>query len=170
MKKNLISVLILALVLANVILTGILMFSIIPQTKKSNELINKVANAIHLELESGLSMSVPIDKVYVHNLADEFTCNLKKGEDGKDHFALFKVGLSLNTDSKEYDEGAGIETLTSKETIIRDRINSIVSQYTIDEFNAEGNYAVKQQILKEMQSLFGIEFIVGVSFSSVNAQ
>ena len=48
--------------------------------------------------------------------------------------------------------------------------NSIVSQFTIEEFNAEGNYAVKQEILKEMQSLFGAEFIVGVSFSSVNAQ
>lgn len=170
MKKNLMSVLILALVLANLVLTGILAFTIIPQTKKSNELIDKVCNAIHLELESGESISVPIENIYVHNIVDEFTCNLKKGEDGKDHFAIFKVGFSLNTKSEEYDEGAGIESLTSKETIIRDRINSIVSQFTIDEFNAEGNYAVKQEILKEMQSLFGAEFIVGVSFSSVNAQ
>ena len=170
MKKNLISVLILALVLANLIMTGILAFTIIPQTKKSNELIDKVCNAIHLELESGESISVPIDKIYVHNLADEFTCNLKKGEDGKDHFALFKVGFSLNTESEEYDEGAGIESLTSKETIIRDYVNSIVSRYTVDEFNADGNYAVKQEILKAMQGLFGAEFIVGVSFSSVNAQ
>ena len=170
MKKNLISVLILALVLANLILTGILAFTIIPQTKKSNELIDKVCNAIHLELESGESISVPIENIYVHNLVDEFTCNLKKGEDGKDHFALFKVGFSLNTESEEYDEGAGIESLTSKETIIRDYVNSIVSRYTIDEFNADGNYAVKQEILKAMQGLFGAEFIVGVSFSSVNAQ
>lgn len=170
MKKNLISVLILALVLANLILTGILAFTIIPQTKKSNELIDKVCNAIHLELESGESISVPIENIYVHNLTDEFTCNLKKGEDGKDHFAIFKVGFSLNTESDEYDEGKGIDSLTSKETIIRDRVNSIVSQFTIDEFNADGNYAVKQEILKEMQSLFGAEFIVGVSFSSVNAQ
>ena len=170
MKKNLISVLILALVLANLILTGILAFTIIPQTKKSNEFIDKVCNAIHLELESGESISVPIENIYVHNLTDEFTCNLKKGEDGKDHFAIFKVGFSLNTKSDEYDEGKGIDSLTAKETIIRDRVNSIVSQFTIDEFNADGNYAVKQEILKEMQSLFGAEFIVGVSFSSVNAQ
>ena len=170
MKKNLISVLILALVLANLILTGILAFTIIPQTKKSNELIDKVCNAIHLELESGESISVPIENIVVHNLVDEFTCNLKKGEDGKDHFALFKVGFSLNIESEEYADGAGIESLTAKETIIRDRVNSIVSTFTIDEFNADGNYVVKQEILKEMQSLFGAEFIVGVSFSSVNAQ
>ena len=170
MKKNLISVLILALVLANLILTGILAFTIIPQTKKSNELIDKVCSAIELELESGENISVPIENIVVHNLVDEFTCNLKASGDGKDHFALFKVGFSLNIESEEYDEGAGVDDLTAKETIIRDRINSIVSQYTIDEFNADGNYAVKQEILKEMQSLFGAEFIVGVSFSSVNAQ
>lgn len=44
MKKNLMSVLILALVVANLILTAILMISVVPQTKKANELINKVCS------------------------------------------------------------------------------------------------------------------------------
>ena len=48
MKKNLMSVLILALVLVNLILTGILTITILPQTKKSNELVNKVCSAIDL--------------------------------------------------------------------------------------------------------------------------
>ena len=50
MKKNLITVIILALVLANLILTAILVFTIIPQTKKSNQLIDQVCSAINLEL------------------------------------------------------------------------------------------------------------------------
>ena len=53
MKKNLITVIILALVLANLILTAILVFTIIPQTKKSNQLIDQVCSAINLELQSG---------------------------------------------------------------------------------------------------------------------
>ena len=40
----------------------------------------------------------------------------------------------------------------------------------MEEFKADGNYAVKQEILSTMQGLFGADFIVGVSFSSVNAQ
>ena len=44
MKKNLITVIILALVLANLILTAILVFTIIPQTKKSNQLIDQVCS------------------------------------------------------------------------------------------------------------------------------
>ena len=71
MKKNLISVLILALVLANLILTAILAFTIIPQTKKSNELIDQVCSAIDLELESGSNISVPIE-----NRLNGSDCNL----------------------------------------------------------------------------------------------
>lgn len=170
MKKNLISVLILALVLANLILTAILAFTIIPQTKKSNELIDQVCSAIDLELESGSNISVPIENIVVHNILDEFTCNLANSGDGKDHFALFSIGFSINTESEQYDDGAGLESLKAKETIIKDQINSIVSKYTLEEFKADGNYAVKQEILSTMQELFGKEFIVGVSFSSVNAQ
>lgn len=170
MKKNLISVLILALVLANLILTAILAFTIIPQTKKSNELIDQVCSAIDLELESGSNISVPIENIELYNIVDEFTCNLADSGDGKDHYAIFSVGLSINTESEEYDKGEYVADLDGKVAIIRDQINSIVSTYTLEEFRADGNYAVKQEILKTMQELFGVEFIVGVSFSSVNAQ
>ena len=50
MKKNLMSVLILALVLVNTILTAILAIGIIPSVKKSNQLVETVASAINLEL------------------------------------------------------------------------------------------------------------------------
>ena len=170
MKKNLISVLILALVLANLILTAILAFTIIPQTKKSNELIDQVCSAIDLELESGANITVPIENIELYNIVDEFTCNLADSGDGKDHFALFTIGFSINTESEEYDKGEGVANLDAKVTIVKDQINSIVSRYTLEEFRADGNYAVKQEILKTMQDLFGKEFIVGVSFSSVNAQ
>ena len=53
MKKNLMTVVILALVFANFVLTAIMMFSVLPQTQKANELINKVCAAIDLELNSG---------------------------------------------------------------------------------------------------------------------
>ena len=64
MKKNLMSVLILALVVANLILTAILMISVVPQTKKANELVTKVCSAIDLELEGGKEKSaidIPMD-------------------------------------------------------------------------------------------------------------
>ena len=57
MKKNLISVLILALCFANLVLTALLIFTIIPETKKANNLIDQVCEAISLDLNSGTATS-----------------------------------------------------------------------------------------------------------------
>ena len=79
MKKNLLTVIILALVLVNLILTAVLAFSVIPQTKKSNELIDQVCAAINIELEGGQnkdSSAVPIEEIAVYNITDNFTVNL----------------------------------------------------------------------------------------------
>ena len=111
MKKNLITVIILALVLANLILTAILVFTIIPQTKKSNQLIDQVCSAINLELQSGentpATPEVPIEDVETYAITDGFTVNLKQGEDGKQHYAVFSVSLSLNTKSDGYKTYGG---------------------------------------------------------------
>ena len=166
MKKNLITVIILALVLANLILTAILVFTIIPQTKKSNQLIDQVCSAINLELQSGentpATPEVPIEG---------FTVNLKQGEDGKQHYAVFSVSLSLNTKSDGYKTYGGSEGLAAKVTIIQSEINTIVNGYTLDEFNANGYQNVKDDILKTLQDMFGgSDFIVGVNFSSVQTE
>ena len=104
MKKNLLAVIILALVLVNLILTAVLVFSIIPQTKKSNELIDQVCAAINIELEGGQnkdSSAVPIEEIAVYNITDNFTVNLADNGDGKKHYAVFSVGLSVNKTSEE---------------------------------------------------------------------
>ena len=106
MKKNLITVVILALVLVNLILTAVLTITILPETKKANELITQVCSAINLELNSGSvtsnSMSVPIDKLATYDITDDMTINLKDSEDGKKHYAVITVSLSMNTDSEGY--------------------------------------------------------------------
>lgn len=174
MKKNLMSVIILALVLANLILTAVLAFTIIPQTKKSNELVDQVCAAINIELEGGQNMNtaaVPIEDVEVYNVTDSFTVSLSPNGDGKKHYAIFSVGLSMNTKSEGYETYGGSEGLTEKETIIRSEINAIVSAYTIDEFDADGQKAVKQEILEAMQNMFGgQDFITAVNFSSVTSE
>lgn len=174
MKKNLVSIIIMALVLANLILTAILAFTIIPQTKRSNELVDQVCSAINIELESGQNKdasAVPIEDIEVYNITDSFTVNLASNGDGKKHYAVFSVGLSINTKSEAYETYGGAEGLAEKETIIRSEINTIVSSHTVDEFDAEGQMAIKEEILEAMQNMFGgTDFIVGVNFSSVTTE
>ena len=164
MKKNLMTVIILALVLVNLVLTAILAFTIIPQTRKSNQLID-------LELEDGSSKdtaAVPVEDIEVYDIEASFTVNLSPSGDGKDHVAVFSIGLSLNTKSDGY-KSIGTEGLKAKETLIKNDINTIVSGYTMEQFR-EDEQSVKDAILEDLQEMFGSDFIVGVSFSSVNTQ
>ena len=171
MKKNLMTVIILALVLVNLVLTAILAFTIIPQTRKSNQLIDKIASAIDLELEDGSgkdTAAVPVEDIEVYDIEASFTVNLSPSGDGKDHVAVFSIGLSLNTKSDGY-KSIGIEGLKAKETLIKNDINTIVSEYTMEQFR-EDEQSVKDAILEDLLEMFGADFIVGVSFSSVNTQ
>ena len=100
--------------------------------------------------------------------------NLADSGDGKKHYAQFSVGLSVNTKSegyKTYGGGEGLPELVAKETIIRSEINTIVSSYTEEAFNADGQKAVKEEILEAVQDMFGgTDFIIGVNFSSVGTE
>ncbi|MCI9416453.1 MAG: flagellar basal body-associated FliL family protein [Eubacterium sp.] len=170
MKKNLITVVILALVLVNLILTAILTITILPQTKKANELITQVCSAINLELRSGSvtsdSMSVPIDKVASHDIP-EMTINLKDSGDGKSHYATVSVSLSMNTESDGYKEYG--ETMAERDSLIKSQINAVVSGYTYEEFTAN-QQEVQNAILADLQKLFSSDFIVSVGFPTVTSQ
>ena len=160
MKKNLITVVILALVLVNLILTAILTITILPQTKKANELITQVCSAINLEL------SVPIDKVASHDIP-EMTINLKDSGDGKSHYATVSVSLSMNTESDGYKEYG--ETMAERDSLIKSQINAVVSGYTYEEFTAN-QQEVQNAILADLQKLFSSDFIGSVGFPTVTSQ
>ncbi len=170
MKKNLLTVITLALVLVNLVLTVILTITIVPETKQANELITKVCSAIDLDLESGSATSnanISIDQITTVDLTDTLTINLKKGEDGKDHYAMIAVTLSLNNASEDYET---INTQVSeKEKLIASEINNIVSNYTLDEIR-NNQESLQEEILKDLQKMFGSDCIVGVGFSSIQYQ
>ncbi|MBU5472919.1 flagellar basal body-associated FliL family protein [Roseburia sp. MSJ-14] len=170
MKKNLMSVLILALVLANLILTAILMISVVPQSKKANELITKVCSAIDLELESGKeegAIDVPMSQIEEVKLSDgeKMTINLKN-TDGKDHYVMMSVSLALDTKNKDYTDAT---VISDKEGIIKDEINKIVSGHTIDDMRNDTK-GIQNEILKSLRKMYDSDFIVSVVFSDINYQ
>lgn len=172
MKKNLISVIILALVAADFVLTALLVFTVLPETQKANALIEDVCSAIDLELSSGgvsdLS-NIPIEQIegYVLNGGETINTNLKDDGTGT-HYAVLGVSLSLNTKSENYKKYSP-EVLATKEDIILNDINKIVGSYTKAEFDA-GTEEVQAEILKDMQNMFGADYIVGVNFSQKQSQ
>ena len=161
MKKNLITVITLALVVVNLVLTVILTITILPETQKANELITKVCSAIDLDLESGSATSnanIPIDQIEVYN---------KQDGDGKDHFAMITVSISMDTKNSDYKDLK--PQVEEKVNLIKGDINNIVSQYTIDEIK-NNQSAVQDEILKDLQKMFGSDFIVAVGFPTAQYQ
>jgi flagellar FliL protein len=169
MKKNLISVIILALTFANFVLTALLIFTVLPETKKANEMITAVCSAIDLELNSGAATgltNLPIEQIttYSVNGGSNITTNLKT-TDGTNHYVVVTVSLSLNNESDNFTKYSP-DVLTEKDSIIQDDIIQIISGYTVDEFN-DNVTGVKEQILADMQSMFGSDYVVGVNFSGL---
>lgn len=174
MKKNLMSVLILALVVVNLALTAVLLLTVLPQAKKANELVGKVASAIELELSSGqitTSNTIPIDDIEVYELNEgtAMLINLQNSEeDGSSgHHAQLAVSLSLNTQSKDFETGK--ESLSTKEALVKDVVNNVVGGYTPEGLRSNPQDA-QQEILKGLQELFESNFIVGVSFPTFTVE
>ena len=170
MKKNLMSVLILALVVVNLVLTAILTITVLPQAKKSNELIDKVCSAINLELQSGElkdKSSVPIEQLDMYDLPDSLTINLKNSEDGSAHFAIVNVSVYMDNENDGYKTYG--EKMSERQTLIENEINNTINQFTMEEVNGDPE-AVKDEITRRLQNLFDSDFIVGVGFSKITCQ
>ena len=167
MKKNLISVIILALLVVNIILTAIMMFSVTSASRKTASLVDNIATALNLELTAQNGdgpVAVPMENIETYDIAESMTIPLKNSEDGSSHFCLASIGFSINT------KGDGYKTygsdLSPQETMIKDRINSVFANYSLEE--ARGNEeAIKAEILSNVQQMFDSDFIFDVSFSSI---
>ncbi len=172
MKKNLMSVLILALVLVNLVLTAILTITILPQTKKSNELINQVCSAINLELQSGEVTDVsqiPVDQLATYSLETEFMVNLKDSGDGKQHIAQLSVSIYMDKENKDYKTYGTEAKLAEHQNLIENEINRTVNEYTIDDMT-NNQQGVQDAITKNLQKLYNSDFIVGVGFTKITCQ
>lgn len=166
MKKNLLSIIILALLVVNIVLSAIMMISVSSATKKTASLVADIAAIIGLEIEglpdSNMAAAVPMSQTEVFNITGELTIPLKTGEDGKSHFAMGTVSLSMNSAHEDYATYS--ETMATKEGLIKDIIFSVMANYTMEEAKTS-SAAIKQEIIQEIQALFGSDFIYGVSYS-----
>ncbi len=165
MKKNLMSVLILALVVANLILTAILMISVVPQTKKANELVNKVCSAIDLELEGGkekATIDIPMEQVATVQVdgGESITVNLKSDNDRKS-YAIVSISLALDTKNKDYKKGT--EAITANEDLIKDEVIKVIAKHTIDDMRT-AQKEIQDEVLVSLRKLFESDFIVSVAF------
>ena len=171
MKKNMISVIILALLIVNIALTGVMMFSIVSTEKKTAKLIDGISTALNLELAqsdgetSEETTSLPMEDITVYSIADAMTIPLKNGGDGKDHFVQVSVSFSLNNKSADFKKyGAG--DLSGQQDLIKNEIITVFEGYTLEDAKVN-QAAIKKDILSRVQKMYNSKFIFNVSFSNI---
>ncbi|MBQ8591452.1 MAG: flagellar basal body-associated FliL family protein [Lachnospiraceae bacterium] len=168
MKKNILSILILALLVVNIVLTSVMMLTVTSSSKKTANLVTQIATILDLELaseEEEVEEIIPMENITTLDLAGEMTIPLAKGEDGASHYCLLQASLVMNTKDdgyKKYGE-------TIQESLIRDIIIQTVSEYTLEEFNANTD-EVKAKIVEKIQAMYDSEFIFKVAFGDYQCQ
>lgn len=170
MKKNLLTIIILAIGILNMVLAAVLVFAVVPTTMRTNELISKVASSIDLELEGSVESKdkqVDIANIEVYQFPADLTINLKNApNDSKNHYALVSVSLSMNTKAENYKTlQPAVETNLS---VLKEIISDEIKNYTMQEINeADTKNKIKEDILIKIQEYFNSDFIFSMSLNMV---
>ena len=172
MKQNLMSVVILALLVVNLILTGIMMFSCVSANKKTAALVNDIASVLDLELTGGGSnteevAAVSVADTEIYNIADAMTVALRPSEDGKEHYCMCEVSFSMNKTHEDYETMSPM--VATQESKIRSIIIGVIGGYTKEEAQANQK-AIESEILEQVQQMFGSNFIYEAYFRDVKFQ
>lgn len=172
MKKNLITVIILAICIVNLVLNALLVFVFLPASKKTDKLVTEIASILELEIEksdtkepSGPSIS----DVATYNLTETTTINLKNDGTGTNHYAIIGISISMNASSKDYEE---LNTkLPTTESWVFDVTRSTVQGYTYSEINdAAIQKIIKDEITAGLQEKYQTDCIYDVTFSQFITQ
>ncbi len=171
MKKNLITVVILALCIINLILNALIVFTCMPSASKTNKLITEIASVLDLELEKDGDKEKKVDlaDLATYALEDKQVVNLKSDSSGEAHFVQAGVSITLDSSAKDYDTvNEKLPTMTGS---INNDVRDVLSSYTFTEINdLEIQTNAKKEILKKLQDRFGTECIYGVDFSTFTLQ
>lgn len=172
MKKNLLTVLILALLVVNIVLTCVLMFSVIGTNQKTAQLVSNIATVMNLELtvpgEEEPEEPISLADTAEHKLTNSMTIPLASeaadGGSSKERYIMFDVALMMNMTHEDYKTYG--ETIGDRESMIEDVITTVVTSHTETECrnDLEG---IKEEILEQLQELFQSDFIYKIGITSV---
>lgn len=178
MKKNLLGIIILFLLIVNITLTGIMMFSLVVPNQRALALMTDVATVLKLELptegssEAGdfIAPEVPIRNVTTYNVADgeSMRIPLKMGpEDSSTKYIMLRAALSMDSKNRGYrdtDDG----NLSSVDTMIQDVIIRTISQHTMEEVrNSVIMDQIRSDIVLGLHALYNSDFIFSIVFRDI---
>ncbi|MCR5797209.1 MAG: hypothetical protein K6G63_04745 [Eubacterium sp.] len=163
MKKNILTIIIAASTVLNLVLTMVLVFSVVPAMNKTNNLVDKVATAVDLELEeTGQSKGYEVTDLEPYDITfdNKQTINLKREQgDTEAHFVILEgVTVSFNTKADDYDDISA--SVKGSGVYISDIVKEVISQETIQSLDET---KIKEKALEKVKEFYKSECIVRLS-------
>lgn len=166
MKKNMLTVLVLILCIVNLTLSAYIVFTVVPNAQRTDNLITRILQIIDLELESPLPQDInttyDIENIVKYSLED-MTTNLIAGKDGKTHYAkITNASLTMNNADEDYAKLS--VKLEDMEADIISIFKDNVAKYDNEQLAAvDMKKTIKEQILLDIQTLFNSKFVVDIT-------
>jgi flagellar FliL protein len=172
MKKNLITVLILAISIINLVFNILLVFVFMPSATKTNKLITDIAEVLDIEIASQEGISnVSFDVADLASFELEQGNPINLADDGSGTSHVLQYGLTLNLDSTADDYSKVNSSLESSTAMVYDLTRDIIAKYTYAEVkDVEVQKQIKEELLTELRETFGTVCIYSVSFYNWVAQ
>ncbi len=171
MKKNLISILILALLFVNVVLTSILMFSVTGTAKKTAALVTNIASVLNIELdketEEGEEVVLLADSVALDVQDNKTPIPLKMGADNTQHYCLVSVTIHMNKKHEDYETFS--VSVSEQLSLFQSIVTDVVSGYTLEQAQTDRE-SMKNEILSKIQEAYGSTFVYKVTFGNIMFQ
>ena len=165
MKKNILTVVIMACTLINLVLTAVLVFTVMPAMNKTTNLIDKVASVIDLEIETKdesedytiadlESFAIDYDAVQNINLLPE------EGDDTMHVFRMKGIVVSFNMKAEDYATVS--EQIKTDSTHVKDIVIKTISAHTKSDFD---QVKVANECVKKLQELYNTKCLVELIFT-----
>lgn len=166
MKKNILTIVIMAATLINLILSVVLVFSVMPAMNKTSNLVDKVASVIDLEIEDANAedQEYSIDDLvaYTKTYDDKVNVNLKK-EDGDDanHYVQL-TGFVVSFNSKAEDYSTVSESIQGNDVYVDDIVKETIAGCTA---STADQVKIKTEIIKKIQEKYNTKAVVEISLT-----
>jgi flagellar FliL protein len=173
MKRNMLAIIILALLVINTVLTGIVMLSVMQTNQKTATVISDIAAALELEAGGGAGTSSGFARQASDITAAEtanfeitdIQISLAKTDSGQAAILQCSLNISMDTVNSDYATLGSSESLAGATSKIKSIANEVVSQYNYDNIS-DNQAAIEREILYKVHDYFCSAFIYDISFSS----
>ncbi|MBO6108441.1 MAG: hypothetical protein J6P16_03440 [Eubacterium sp.] len=164
MKKNILTVVIMAATVINLVLTAVLVFSVVPAMNKTTNLIDKVASVIDLEIEDKVEgEDYTIEDLEPYNITYETALKInmvpEEGDDTMHVCLLGGISISFNTKAEDY--AAVSEQLKLNSVYAEDVVKKTIGSYKKSEWD---QIKAEQECVKKLQQMYDTKCIVEVIF------